>query len=214
MKLQLIGAAFGRTGTLSLKLALELLGFGPCLHMSQFVTDNALCRIWLDELNRPLPDWQSMVGENSSLLDWPCCLFVEQFLALAPDAKVIYTERDFDSWFRSLNETIVPALRWANQLRSGHRPGFIAFAAEIIGKRTFGENFERAAAERIYHNHRERVIGQVPAGQLLMFDVRDGWGPLCDFLEVREPNFEFPQENAAGEFFAMLRSLHRKRING
>ena len=198
---------------MSLKRALELLRFGPCLHMSQFVTDNELCRIWLGELSRPFPDWQRMVGEHSSLVDWPCCLFVEPLLALAPSAKVIYTERDFDSWFRSINETIVPALRWANQLRSEGRSDFIAFAAELIGKRTFSGNFERGAAEQVYRHHRQRIIDQVPAGQLLIFDVKDGWEPLCEFLEVPEPDIEFPQENAAGDFFAMLRSLYRERVN-
>lgn len=212
MNLQVIGANFGRTGTLSLKRALQMLGFSPCLHMSHFVADTGLCTSWLEALaSDDGADWKRLLGDYSAAVDWPACLFVESLLAAAPDARVIYTLRDFDSWYQSVNETIFPALRWARHIPAEKAPAFIAFVEEIVGRRTFGGRLDRASARELYHRHQQHIIDTVPSEQLLMFDIQEGWGPLCEFLSAAQPQVDFPNENASGEFFALLSQLRRRR---
>lgn len=211
LNIQIIGASLGRTGTLSLKLALEQLGYGPCLHMCSFVADSRLCGIWLEELARVSPDWQRLAGNYTSLVDWPACLFVEQILFRAPQAKVIFTERDFDSWYQSINETVFPALRWAELVPKERASDFLQLAKEVVAERTFAEKFDRESVFELYSAHREHIIDTVPAEQLLLFDVREGWGPLCEFLRCPVPRGDFPRENAADEFFSMLGKMRGNR---
>ena len=127
-----------------------------------------------------------------------------------PGVKVIYTERDFDSWFASVSATIFPALSWAKHIPQERRPAFISFAEAIIGSRTFSGNFDRASAQQLYTWHRQRIIDLVPAEQLLLFELQQGWEPLCEFLEVSLPGVAFPNENASGEFFTMLGRMRRR----
>lgn len=214
MNLQIIGANFGRTGTFSLKSALEQLDLGPCLHMSKFVADGDLCRNWLAEINSDNPDWEGLFTGYRAVVDWPGCLFVEALLARAPEARVIYTERDFDCWYRSVSDTIFPALHWSRHIAPERRPAFITFAEEIVGRRTFAGNFDRATAQQLYKQHREYIFDLVPTTQLLVFNVQMGWSPLCRFLGVPEPATDFPKENASGEFFGNLSQIRRGRSRG
>ncbi|SHF36463.1 hypothetical protein SAMN04487965_2042 [Microbulbifer donghaiensis] len=212
MNVKIIGAGLGRTGTLSLKLALERLGYGPCLHMSNFAADPRLCQFWLEELAADHPDWPLLAAGHTSLVDWPACLFVEQLLRQSPTAKVVFTERDFDSWYQSISETVFPALRWARMLSEEKSPDFIRLVKKVIFEKTFAEKFDRESAFELYYAHRNHIVGLVPAEQLLLFDVRDGWEPLCEFLQCEVPKEDFPRENAAGEFFGMLSRMRGKRI--
>lgn len=211
MNLRVIGASLGRTGTLSLKMALEQLGYGPCLHMSDFAADPQLCRSWLEELAAESPNWHRLVWRYGSLVDWPACVFVEQLLRWAPSAKVIFTERDFDGWYQSVSETVFPALRWARLVPEDRAPEFIRLVKKVIAEKTFAGKFDRESAFELYHAHRKHIVGLVPSTQLLLFDVRDGWEPLCEFLQRELPKGDFPRENAAGEFFGMLGRAHGRR---
>ncbi len=211
MNIQVIGAGFGRTGTLSLKLALQQLGYGPCLHMSDFAADPRLCQSWLQGLAAEAPDWKQLVGQYTSLVDWPGCLFVEQLLRQAPTARVIFTERDFDGWYQSVSETVFPALRWAQLVSDEKAPHFIHLAKKVIADKTFVGKFDRESASGLYYAHRNHIVGLVPAEQLLLFDVREGWEPLCEFLQCEVPKGNFPRENAAREFFGMLGRMRGKR---
>jgi len=180
--------------------------------MSQFIADAGLCTTWLEALAREgKPDWERLLGESSAAVDWPACLFVQSLLTAVPDARVIYTVRDFDSWYQSVNDTIFPALHWARQIPAEKKPEFLIFVEEVIGRRTFDGRLDRAAARELYHRHQQHIVDVVPNDQLLVFDIQAGWGPLCEFLALAEPQMDFPKENASGEFFALLSQLRRGR---
>lgn len=211
MNIQIIGAIFGRTGTLSLQQALEELGFGPCLHMSDFAADTERCRAWLEELLAEWINWPRLLSGFASAVGWPVCIFLEEILEWAPEARVIVTERDFDSWYRSVSDTVFPALRWAELIPEKARPEFVQLAREVIGNRTFAEEFDRESVYRLYRVHLENIVEKVPADRLLHFSVSDGWGPLCGFLGRPVPDRPFPRENPSGEFFSLLSRMRRKR---
>jgi hypothetical protein len=128
----------------------------------------------------------------------------------APEAKVIYTTRDFDSWYQSVTQTIIPALQWANNIAESRRMGFIQLAFEVIGERTFCGRFDRRSAKRVYLQQLEKIRDLVPTERLLLFDVRNGWQPLCEFLQCPTPFIPFPQENVSANFFGLLRNMRKK----
>jgi hypothetical protein len=202
MALQIVGAGFGRTGTLSLKVALEQLGFGPCYHMSELFQHPDHVALWNDALDGKPTDWDALFDGYRSAIDWPACHFWRELAAHQPDAKVILTLRSTESWFASMRETIfavmdappppVPAAEeW-------HR-----MARKLIVEKTFGPRFqERDAAVAVYERHNDLVQRSLPAERLLVYEVAQGWEPLCRFLGVPAPSEPFPRVNSKDEFRA------------
>lgn len=204
MPLKVIGAGFGRTGTSSLKIALEKLGFGKCFHMTEMRDNPRSLDQWMDVLDGR-PDWDAIFDGYQSAVDWPSSAYYKEQLAVYPNARVILTVRNPESWYRSVSETIFPvshllAPKWMPWLpailRKLHRLVFTA-----IWDGTFGGRFEdKATAVRIFNEHIENVKREVPAERLLVFDVGDGWGPLCQFLGVDTiPDEPFPRVNESAE---------------
>jgi sulfotransferase family protein len=193
--MKLIGAGLGRTGTMSLKFALEHIGFGPCYHMIEFMAHvpRDLPR-WLDVIDGR-PDWDAVFAGYASTVDYPGCTYWRELLAKWPDAKVILTIRDPDSWFESANETVLSA-RMRNML--GQSP--ITRFMEATVNTNFGDRIEdRAFMIDHFRQWNASVIAEVPADKLLVFQAKDGWGPLCEFLGVPVPAEPYPRVNSRND---------------
>ncbi|WP_444934586.1 sulfotransferase family protein [Microbulbifer sp. JTAC008] len=210
MSVKIIGAGFGRTGTFSLKLALETLGFSSCLHMSDFAASQSLSQHWLMEMNKEFPDWKSLSDKYEAMLDWPVCLFVEEFTLANPSAKVIMTERDFDGWYSSMSKTVFPALCWANNVDYERASCFIKLVKKYIVDKTFSNDFSKDHARIIYYSHMNNIKEIIPESNILFLNVKDGWEPLCEFLSCEKPNSEFPKENKAANFTSLLKGQDEK----
>lgn len=206
MSLRVIGSGFGRTGTRSLKAALEGLGFGPCHHMEEV-------------FNHPetVPLWQRIVeGDHSGLaevykgygaqVDWPGAHVWRAALDAFPEAKVVHSTRPPESWWRSYERTIMKLARVYREMPlPPHILAMMDTMAPVLSAQTFGghpEDHDTCIAALL---HREaEVRATVPAKRLLVYDVAEGWEPLCAFLEVPVPDRPFPHLNQKGDFWEVL----------
>jgi hypothetical protein len=202
MTLQVIGAGFGRTGTLSLKLALEQLGFGPCYHLYEIRERPALLPPWLALLDQQVPDWRAVFAGYVSQVDWPAARYWKALHAAFPQAKVILTLRDPEAWFDSLQATIVPSVTIGSlHADSDHARAVSDMVYRLIYQGLFqGRMTDRDFVLRVWHDHVAEVRRTVPKGQLLELEVQDGWEPLCAFLGVAVPDAPFPRTNSTEDF--------------
>lgn len=205
--MKLIGAGFGRTGTKSLKIALEMLGYGPCYHMVE-VFDREKnpdhLRIW-DELGRGKPvDWQSLFQNYQSTVDWPACTYYRELMTAFPQAKVLLSVRDPERWHESAMSTIFNL----HLNRTDIDETFQRMVNNIVFEKTFQQRqTDRDYAISIFLRHIEEVKRDVPPEKLLVYNIREGWEPLCRFLDAPVPEVPFPKENTTEEFQA--RNLKR-----
>jgi len=201
MTIKLIGAGFGRTGTTSIKAALEELGFDPCYHMIEVLTDPSQVAIWQAAISGKPVDWSTLFADYQATVDWPGCTFYQELLATYPEAKVLLTVRDPEKWYDSTAKTIYSLPRSSTmrivKLFVPHFRRFYAMNEQLIWQGTFGGRFEdRQHAIAIFQAHIEAVKQTVPADKLLVYDVREGWEPLCKFLGVPVPEGKpFPRLN-------------------
>ena len=201
MSLQIVGAALGRTGTNSLKLALEQLGFGPCHHMYEVRDHPEQLPYWQAAARGEHPDWDRVFAGYRSCVDWPSARYWREIAAHYPDAKVLLTLRDPESWFESVHATIYPVIESWPTREPGHFRDTMEMAHEIIVAQTFGGRLdERDHALAVYRAHAEDVRRTIAPERLLAYDVAQGWGPLCAFLGVPVPDAAFPHTNTTAEF--------------
>jgi len=201
--MDVIGAGFGRTGTLSMKEALEQLGFGPCMHMIELLEGDA---------ERPTLFHKAAEGDRDSLrdalegyrstVDWPGTFFWRELMQEYPRAKVILTVRDPQRWYDSVKQTILAAAERLPQ--DDAEPARVALRGMIeatVLEGTFGGRLaDREHAVRIFEQHIEEVRATVPADRLLEFQVAEGWEPLCAFLDRPVPQTPFPRLNDSAAF--------------
>jgi hypothetical protein len=206
--LQVIGAGFGRTGTSSLKTALEQLGFGPCHHMEEVFQHPEQIPLWL-AVARGEADWDAVFRGYNSAVDFPTQHWYRDVMAHWPDARVILTVRDPDGWYRSTRATIyaisqdIPN-RWVGRFFPVVGGAFRL--TPVIWRDLYGGRFlDRDHAVAIYQRHIEEVKAHVPADKLLVFDLKQGWAPLCEFLGVPVPSHAFPNRNDTAEFLERVR---------
>jgi hypothetical protein len=201
MALQVIGAGLGRTGTLSLKLALEHLGFGPCHHMSEVIANvRSQLPLWLDVVGGK-PDWDRVFAGFGAAVDYPAAYFWRELADHFPDAKIILTLRDPESWFNSVSTTIFSPEHMAMFEGSPMEP---LMAGAVV--KDFGDRIgERDFMIDYFNRWNERVIESVPAERLLVFRAKDGWEPLCAFLGVPVPDAPYPRVNSRDEIRAIRR---------
>jgi sulfotransferase family protein len=208
--MKLIGAGLPRTGTLSQKVALEIIGFGPCYHMVNVLGDLDLAPLWRRALDGDA-DWSELFDCFEATVDWPGSFFWRELIDVYPDAKVLLSLRDADSWALSMRDTIWGVLygdiliRHLSEARAMVDPkwrGYIDMVREMWqrsglmqGEDTTAE-WMSAAMER-YH---EQVQREVPPDRLLVWSAGEGWEPLCEFLEVAVPEMPFPHLNDSKEF--------------
>jgi len=194
MALKVIGAGLGRTGTLSLKLALEHIGFGPCYHAMEIpVAEFEPTLLWSDAIGGN-PDWDAIFDGYLSTTDYPGCCFWRELMDHFPDAKVLLSVRDAEGWFESVSSTL-----FSPAFREGATRGPMA---------ELNKYFTRGIDDRLgdrefmvdYFNHwNQTVIDTVPPDRLLVFSARDGWEPLCRFLGVPVPDAPYPRVNSRDE---------------
>ncbi len=178
MALRIVGAAFGRTGTQSLKLALEQLGFGPCHHMYEVRDHPEQLPYWQAAARGDPPDWDEVFADYRSCVDWPSARYWRGIAAHYPDAKVLLTLRDAESWLASVHATIYPSIESWPTREPGHHRDMLKMAEEIIVKQTFGGRLdERDHALAVYRRHEEEVRDTIAPERLLAYDVSQGWEP-------------------------------------
>ena len=210
--MKVIGAGFGRTGTLTLKTALERLELGPCYHMAELFEHPHHAATWSAADRGEDVDWAAFFEGWGSAVDWPACTFYQEILAAHPDAKVVLSVRDPARWYQSCTDTIY---RVNNQLPQSvvlpflPRIGAIARMADgIVWKRTFNRRFgDREHAMAVFRAHVEAVKAHVSPAQLLVFEAKQGWEPLCAFLGVPVPDEPFPHVNDKAVFQRRIQGM-------
>lgn len=204
--MQIISVGFLRTGTTSMKLALEELGFGPCYHLKELVNDPSRAAEWLTVAKDPAAaDWHRIYADYRSAVGTPTTTFWRHVIAAFPTAKVIVTVRDPNDWYDSATRTIGEALEPSLPVRlltwrPRREPDLLDEVQRIARRHEGGQFTNREEAVAAFEQHIADVRATVPADQLLIYSVRDGWGPLCAFLGVPEPTTPFPRENDRATF--------------
>lgn len=202
MTLDIIGAGLGRTGTHSLKLALETLGFGPCYHMAEVFEHPAHAEAWHALADGRSHDFDAVLSGYRSAVDLPVAYFWRELAALNPNAKIILTERDENAWFESARNTIFERLaadpataRFPAQLRMAHR---------LVVEKLFGNDLSRENVIAVYRRHNADVKRTIAPERLLVFEGSQGWPPLCNFLGAAVPDQPYPKTNTTEEFQARV----------
>jgi hypothetical protein len=209
--MRVIGAGLPRTGTLTQKLALEQLGLGPCYHWVNVIADLDQVELWDRAMDGQAP-WEQLFAGHNCTVDWPGGYFYEELMDAYPDAKVLLSVRDPEAWERSFRETIwtmshgrslMPLLAHA---RAEVDPRFRRYL-ELVDRMFWGPQGTFAAGhaepaqliEQMLAHH-ERVKRTVAPERLLVWEVGEGWEPLCEFLDVPVPDEPLPHANDRGEF--------------
>lgn len=206
MALKVIGAGFGRTGTASLKRALEELGFSRCYHMQEVFPNPQHIPLWQAAADGQPVDWDQLFEGYQATVDWPGATFYKELMAKYPDAKVVLSVRDPDAWYQSTTDTIFKMSRMGYPMKLvplfvPRLRRFIRMATTLIWKNTFHDRFaDKAYAVSVFNAHIAEVKRLVPADKLLVYEVKQGWRPLCAFLEVPVPEGPFPRLNDSAAF--------------
>jgi hypothetical protein len=196
MTLKVIGSGFGRTGTMSLKLALEQIGLGPCYHMVEVFKNPAAPDMWTEAAQDPAnANWGKIFAGYNATVDWPNATFYKELADAYPDAKVIHTERDADDWFASTQATI-----FADRGPMDPEAPFPRMIGKVIFEMFDGRMSDKDRLISVYKAHNAKVRETIPAERLLVYHVSDGWEPLCAFLGVPVPDGGTPNVNSREEF--------------
>jgi hypothetical protein len=199
MTLSVVGAGYGRTGTMSLKLALEQLGLGPCYHMYEVFQNPAAPGYWEAAADGQPMDWPMVFEGYRSTVDWPSATFYETLAKAYPEAKVILTERDPEAWWASTQATI---FNWDGP-RSPPEP-FLSMITKVVGALFDQRIHDHDHVVSVFKAHNARVREVIPAERLLVYELADGWAPLCDFLGLPIPDGPMPKVNTTEEFQARV----------
>ncbi|MFG1640138.1 sulfotransferase family protein [Amycolatopsis sp. NPDC049252] len=194
---EVIGAGFGRTGTMSVRAALEALGRGPCHHMADVLGEPAATVRWTAALRGDREALRAAVAGYRATSDFPGCLLWRELMDLFPDAKVLLSVRDPESWYRSAVRTIFDPVM--DQVFAKLGPETVEFVA-ALAERGYRRHPGRDAAVAWFTRHNAEVRAAVPAEKLLVYEVREGWEPLCGFLGADVPPEPFPRVNDSGDF--------------
>lgn len=200
-ELLVVGTGFGRTGTLSLKRALDRLGFGPTYHMQEVLRRPSHLRAWVAYARTGTADWSSLLGGFRSTVDYPACLAWRELTELHPGAKVVHTVRDAEAWWESTRSTIYGGRTMLpHWLRGLVRPlgDYAELNERLLWQGAFGGRFlDRDQAIAVYRRHTTEVVTGLDPERVLVFEVAQGWEPLCAFLGVPVPDEPFPHVNDA-----------------
>jgi len=200
MTMHVIGVGVGRTGTYSLKLAINQLGLGQCHHMEE-VLHNMLVQVplWSAALHGR-PDWQTIYDGYASAVDWPTACFFRELIKVYPSAKFVLTQRNPENWADSFGATIYELLGGKEQ-GPPEMKAWLDMADGVIAKTGFPSGLDRDGLISAFVAHNEAVKTTIPASQLLIYEVKEGWGPLCEFLNAPAPADAFPRTNDRAEFW-------------
>ncbi|MFZ1679272.1 MAG: sulfotransferase family protein [Saprospiraceae bacterium] len=225
MALEVFGTGQGRTGTTSLKTALEYLGFGKCYHMYElFLHPEEV--VYFEKAERgESVDWEALFNGYRSACDFPVIRYYKDILAKYPEAKVIHTTREPESWFKSVSDTIF----WATQptpLRMLKMMILLPFSSALrkrlrvlkfngmMVRKVFGEDLKnKSKVINVFNEYNAEVLKSIPRERMLIYDVKQGWEPLCNFLGVPFPSIPFPKSNTTDEFvFNVKNKILKKKL--
>lgn len=197
MTLKVIGTGFGRTGTDSMRTALNILGVGPTHHMFELEEGSPLRPLWLDLAKGGEPDWDKLFEGYTACVDWPSAFYWRTLIDVYPDAKVVLTMRSAESWWTSFEGTILKFLQ------SGNDPEGLAHL--LLADQVFeGRYADRDHAISVYNKNVADVIATVPSERLLIHNLGDGWHPLCDWLGLPVPDVDYPSGNTTADIRTRL----------
>ena len=199
MSLRVVGAGLGRTGTASLKLALERLLGAPCYHMSEVFSHPEHIPGWRAAVRGEATDWNDFLASYAAAVDWPAAAFWPELSAAFPDAIVLLSVRNPDEWWESADETIFPTIRTPDSFG----PIFAEWhgmVSELMSARFTDRLDDRLACIASFERHVSEVRESVPASRLVEWTPGDGWAPLCDALGLSEPAEDFPRTNTREEW--------------
>jgi len=226
MSINVIGAGYGRTGTKSLKLALEELGYGTCYHMEEFLSHPGGVTHWQNAMNNTEVDWNALFSGYHSVVDFPGCLYYKELADYYPDSKIVLSMRDAESWYDSVSTTLFsfdpgPALK----IKMMCLMPFSATARNLFkaimlnNKSVWEKHFEGRFSDKDYaiqryYDHIEEVKNSIPHNRLLVHDARDGWEPLCTFLGKDVPSSPYPNANKKEDFDTVAKDIVRNVLRG
>src|SRR5262249_30723402 len=162
--------------------------YAPCYHMTE-VYENGDVAAWSAIIDGAPPDWDAMFARYRAVVDWPACAYWKEIRRASPRARVVLTTRDPDAWYQSMAQTILPALRAEHP--DPERNGWREHTRRLIFERTFDNDLGRDHAIAVLRAHEADVVASCAPAELLVFDVADGWNPLCAFLDVAVPDTPF-----------------------
>ena len=200
--LKVVGAGVGRTGTHSLKVALEQLLGGTCHHMVEVFAHPEEIPIWTDAIDGRPVDWVGLMQNYTAQVDWPGASFWPELSSANPDALVLLSVRDPDAWYTSCMNTIFGGIRML--VENGDE--WMAAMVRLLGERFSNQIEDRDAMLTAFEKHNDAVRAGVPKERLLEWTTSDGWEPICERLGVPVPSEPFPVTNTTEEFRAAVLS--------
>jgi hypothetical protein len=211
MSLRVIGAGLGRTGTSSLKVALERLLGGRCFHMRELFERPSDTAVWLRAVRGEQVDWNALFVDFAATVDWPACAFWRELRGAYPDALVLLsTRRSAQDWWESMEDTIVANLRQPVPPNDPERAERRAMLLELLATRFSGDWSNRTDAIAAYEMHNDAARRAVAPGQLLEWCPGDGWEPICAALDVPIPDEPFPHTNTSADFRSRMLSTSQQ----
>jgi hypothetical protein len=198
--MKLIGVGFGRTDTMSLKVALEELGYSPCYHMVELFEHPEHVERWEAAVRGEPVEWEELFAGYRATVDWPGAAFYKELMQRYPEAGVVLTVRDPESWYEESARNTIFSLQGVASPRAPR------MAMELASKRGFNADVEdRGGMIEAFKRWNEEVKEFVPAERLLIYEVKEGWEALCDFLGVEAPKSKpFPHLNDSDSFRKMV----------
>jgi hypothetical protein len=203
MSLKVIGAGVGRTGTYSLKLAINELGFGPCHHMEEVIHNQPTQVPLWSAAAAGHADWPAIFDGYHSAVDWPTARFYKELLEAYPSAKFVLTTRNPESWARSFSATIYKLFAIVDKLPQELRP-WLDMGRMVVKGTGIPDGLDEDGLKDAFIAHNDAVQAAIPVEQLLVYQVSEGWEPLCSFLNVPVPDHPFPQSNNRTEFWDLV----------
>jgi hypothetical protein len=194
MTLRVVGAGLPRTGTHSLKVALEQLLDGSCYHMIEIPTHPFdLGQGWQRALAGGAPDWGAMLEGYVASVDWPASMFWRELSDANPDAVVLLSTRESPTiWLESAEATFLPLARRGLDPGWDEGDDLVALMRRFAGTADWSDP---AALMQSYERHNAEVRASVPPHRLVDWQARDGWEPICRAIGVRIPHAPFPWTN-------------------
>lgn len=208
MSLKVVGAGLGRTGTYSLKLALEQLLGGTCYHMYEVGENPDHVPIWHAAAKGESVDWKGLMNGYTAAVDWPASAYWQELSEHYPDAVILLSVRNPDSWWKSASTTIFPAVR---SRKDTDRHEWHEMVMTMMASRFTHELDDKNACIQAFERHNAHVHKTAPANRLVVWQASDGWEPICKALNMPIPDAPFPKANTSEEFIAARAAEAAKR---
>ncbi len=206
--MRVIGAGLGRTGTNSLKIALEQLLNGPCYHMFELFQRPQDVGVWHAATKGEKADLRALMTGWTATVDWPAAPLFDKLADEFPDAKVLLSVRDPVEWYRSANRTIFEVGRQRdgspNPLGDLVDDQFRQWLTSDV------DDEDETIAGFIRYNERVRRI--IPPERLIEWHTGDGWDPICAGLDIPVPERPFPHSNSTEDFQAVVAAARQGKV--